>query len=191
MPQVYKEPGRQVNGPLYVVERRIRTRWANRHPIPVDRIPPEERTGMLHVIYVANTLTIRHNAQTSNVYPQGAHYSYGASSAVYLEVMPRGRSEAQYAEWTARPPYIGTWARVRRIQTRSTPILASREPGAFEGETSPSTDAHLTLVPVRSIRQHLMGVLPYIGVHPSDVATAFSYIDTLITRGRRELRTSR
>lgn len=191
MPQVYKDPSRRITGPVYVVERRIRTRWVNHHPIPVNRIPLEQRTGMLHVIYVAGTLTIRNNAQTTNVYPHGAHYNYEASCEVYLEVLARGRSEAQYAEWTEHPPYISTWDHVRRIQTRNTPIVASRDSRAFEGETSPSTNAHLTLVSVLNIRKHLMGVLPYIGVHPSDVGTAYNYIDTLITRGRRGLRTSR
>ena len=187
MPQVYKEPSRTVNGPLYVVERRIRTRWSGNHPVPVSRIPLEQRTGMLHVIYVAGSLTIRNNAQTENVYPKGAHYNYDQSCDVYVEVLPRGRSEAQYDEWVKRPPYIGTWARVRRVRTRNTPLVATIEPWAFEGGTSPSTDAHLTLVSGRDIRQHLRGVLPYIGVHPSDVDTVYTYIEVSMNKGRRGL----
>ncbi|HKX24627.1 MAG TPA: hypothetical protein VJM46_05305 [Candidatus Saccharimonadales bacterium] len=143
------------------------------------------------MIYVAGALNIRNNAQTSNVYSNGAHYSYNRSCDVYMEVLPRGQSDARYAEWTERPPYIGTWARVRRIRTRNTPIVATIESRGFTGETSPSTDAHLTLVSGRNIRQHLMGVLPYIGVHPSDVDTAYTYIEVSMNKGRRDLGASR
>ncbi len=191
MPQVYKAPSRRVDGPAYVVGRRMRTRWSGNNPIPVSRIPLEERTGMLHVTFISGTLTIRNNGQTDNVYPDGASYSYDSIVSVYLEVLPRGRHERQYAEWVERPPYIGTSDRVRRIQTRNTPIVATREPWDYSGQGSVSTDEHLTLVSPQKIRHHLMGVLPYIGVHSSDVGTAYSYIETLITRGKRGLHARR
>lgn len=188
MPQVYKEPGRHVNGPLYVVERRIRTPWHKHQPLPVAQVPQNQRTGMLHVIFVAGSLEVRHNGQTSNVYPEGAHYSYERSCEVHLEVLPRGRSDREYERWVEQPPYIRTSARVRMLSTtRNTPIVVSREVWAFAGTTSPSTDAHVTLLSPKDVRRHLLGVLPYIGVHPSDVSAAYSYIETLLTRGRREL----
>lgn len=191
MPQTYTAPSRKVPVPVYIVERRIRTYWANRHPVPVSRIPLEQRTGMLHVTYVAGELVIRNNSQTDNVYPDRTSYEAAGTCAMYLEVLPRGQSEGRYAEWVERPPYIGTSDRVRRIQTRNTPIVASRQSWGYQGGSSVGTDAHLTLVPPGRIRHHLLGVLPYIGVHPSDVQTAYSYIDTLLNAGRRDLRVRR
>lgn len=189
MPQVYREPHREVRGPVYVVERRMmRTRWVGRQPLPISQVPRNERSGMLHVIFVAGSLTIRHNDQTTNVYPKGAGYSYEKSCDVYVEVLPRGRSDSEYDEWVKRPPHIGTWDRVLRMRTRNTPIVASREPRGFMGMTSPSTDAHLTLLSPREINRHLTGVLPYIGVHPTDVQTVLTFIEARINGGKRDLR---
>ena len=188
MPQVYTPPSRTLRGPVYIVGRRIRTRWVNHQPMPVNRVPLEQRTGMLHVTYVGSELVIRNNGQTGDVYASGAHYECSGTCSVYMEVLPRGRSEREYAEWLERPPYIGTSDRVRRVQMRNTPILASRQPWAFQGGSSVFTDEHLTIVhSPRALRQHLLGVLPFIGVHPSDVSAAYSYIDTFLTRGKRDL----
>lgn len=188
----YRRPVRTVNGPVILVGRRMRLRPVDGkyRELPMNSIPVEKRTGMLHILYIPETLRIS-GPEQDKTYPHGAHYRYDRGYSVHVEVMSRGLSEGQYDEMVRRPPYTGSWSRMRRLADRHTPLLASREVDVHYSGSSTSTDEHLTLISPRQLPQYLRGVLPYIGMDARDIRSITQYVESLLERGRRELNSRR
>jgi hypothetical protein len=65
--------------------------------------------------------------------------------------------------------------------------VVSRKPHIHSGETTPITDAHLTLLEPAKLRTYLTGVMPYLGVDPADIPTAVNRILSMLEQGGREL----
>jgi hypothetical protein len=168
----YRRPVRTVNGPVILVGRRMRLRPVDGkyRELPMNSIPVEKRTGMLHILYIPETLRIS-GPEQDKTYPHGAHY--------------------RYDEMVKRPPYTGSWSRMRRLADRHTPLLASREVDVHYSGSSTSTDEHLTLISPRQLPQYLRGVLPYIGMDARDIRSITQYVESLLERGRRELNSRR
>lgn len=178
MTKQYVRPVRRITVPTLIVERRHRRHWGHGfQEIPVSHIRLEDRTGMLHLTLTSD-LTIK-GAETDNIYPHGIHYATGQSCELYLEVLPRGRSEAEYRDWVRRPPFISTWSRVAPLPTQRTPLVVSSEARNHGGDKHVSSDAHLTLMVPAAARPYLGGVLPYIGVDPVDVPAVIEHVKRL------------
>lgn len=182
---VYKRPTRRITTPTVLVMRKVcEHRDAQHRPIPMNRVPVEERSGMVRLMLVSGVEI--NGPETGSVYPNGAHFECQRSCSISLEVLPRDVGRDTRARHLQEPPFIGRSDRVQRIPLQRTPLVVSREPYTHWGATSMGS-SHLTLVEPGRLLQYLMGALPYLGVDPVDAPTVVRYVQGLLKRGEEEL----
>jgi hypothetical protein len=181
----FERPVRRVNEPTIVVLRRFETKYDTKfNPLPVKRVPLEERSGDLTVILSLKGLEIS-GSETGDVYPQSPAFKSGPGCEIHLEVYQRGRSEEDYERYRRA---AGT--RIVPMQGVRTPLAISDRAGVYlNGVDRMGGDSltHMRLLPPNKLVEYLTGALPLLGVAPGDAETVTQRIRSLLLDGRQRL----
>ncbi len=185
MVQRHRRPERRFDKPVLLAISNVHERYDGRsRPIPIDRVPVERRTGELTLVLALRGLVIN-SPGTENVYPDGAAFAYSSGCEVHVEVYPRGRSSADYAEWLRN-----SGVRMALLPSaRNTPLAVSYQAGVYPSgmaRSGPGGDP-IRLVGPDKMALYLTSVLPNIGVADSDVQVATGHIRQLFLSGKEEL----
>lgn len=154
--------------------------WWDRHytgkgqrmrEVPISRVPVQERTGALRIVLASEVKA--HNFVVGQlVYPgeTGLFVEPKRIVEVYVEVLPRGKSRAYYADIVNGYPRTLRFTRPQLDLSGPTPLFISREAAAQYGGWVGKTDGHTTFMPREQLGAHLAQALPLIGVPPGDLA---------------------
>jgi hypothetical protein len=170
--------------PALVVARQCHAHYDRQHrPLPIDRVPLEERTGTLSIILALGWLKID-GVGSEGIYPQGAIVQYGQACEVILEVFPRGRSAAEYVRWQ-RDLLMDTV----RLSNSRTPLFVSAQASmhtrnVFRGENSLE---HMRVLQPDKLAPYLECALPLLGTNASDVQPTLKYINQLLVQGKKRI----
>lgn len=185
MAQRHRRPERRFDKPVLLAISNVHPHYDGRsRPIPIDRVPVERRTGELTLVLALRGLVIN-SPGTENVYPDGAAFVYSSGCEVHVEVYPRGRSSADYAEWLRNSEVRMTLL----SSAKSTPLAVSFQAGVYPSgvrRSGPGGDP-IRLVGPDKMALYLTKVLPRIGVADGDVQGATTHISELFGKGQQDL----
>lgn len=174
--------------PAIVVCRHSHARFGgDARRIPIDRVPLEQRTGTMTIILAFGSLTIEGEGR-EGIYPKGALLEYTLGCEVFLEVLPRGLTDQQYAQ-RQRNMLMDTV----RLPGSRTPLFVSGEAGlhkrlAHRGEADLE---EVRLLPEGTLAPYLESALPLLGTSPADIWPAIRHIRRAFARGRDQIQALR
>lgn len=176
---------RRINGPAVLASRRCYEHFDGRsRPIPIQKVPLQERTGELSIYFALSGLEIN-AAERSDVFPRGVGFSYQKGCEVALEVFQRGRSREEYERWQRN-----SVQRVVPLPGAHCPLVISDAPTvSVRGAYFPGSDGlhHMQLIKPQQLTQYLDEALPLIGVDPAGVKPAAQRIRELLQQGKRRI----
>ena len=136
--------------------------------VPLQRVPVDQRTGWLRIVW-ARQLRAYGYVSTKRSYPDGLYVEPRRVVEMYLEVLPRGRTKAEYESMARGSMRTVTMGRPRLDLSGRTPLLMSSEAAVQYGGWAGGTDGYVSFIRGNELQPLVVRLLPWLGVEPTEV----------------------
>ncbi len=156
---------------------------ANSRRAPIHRVPHNERAGEVGITLGLMGLRVE-GARQNDVFQGGAIIQYEQGCSVHLRVLPRGKSDASYANAQRELPYSTI-----RLAGSKTPVFVSGEADVRMHLTQRSAHPFelVRLMEPHELEQLLQTMLPYLGVDDVDIPPTIKHILQLFAAGTKRV----